>query len=198
MNIKSLIVLVFAYLVFSNMWLRSKVNRLDEELSDARSNIEYYQQSLNGTQDQNRVLQLTINDFKHSKDSLITELSNVQDQLKIKDKKLKEAMKVSTVLRDTIVDIVPIERDFDVTLQSNPLTTIKISRVGKQITCIPEIYNHQDIYITEDKIYRNKYKNWFQRLIHFDFKKDKVQNYKVINSNNLIRVIDTRIIKITD
>ena len=108
MNIKSLIVLVFAYLGFSNMWLRSKVNRLDEELSDARSNIEYYQQSLNGTQDQNRVLQLTINDFKHSKDSLITELSNVQDQLKIKDKKLKEAMKVSTVLRDTIVDIVPI------------------------------------------------------------------------------------------
>lgn len=198
MNIKSLIALVFAYLGFSNMWLRSKVNRLDEELSDARSNIEYYQQSLNGTQDQNRVLQLTINDFKHSKDSLITELSNVQDQLKIKDKKLKEAMKVSTVLRDTIVDIVPIERDFDVTLQSNPLTTIKISRVGEQITCIPEIYNHQDIYITEDKIYRNKYKNWFQRLIHFDFKKDKVQNYKVINSNDLIRVIDTRIIKITD
>lgn len=198
MNIKSLIVLVFAYLGFSNMWLRSKVNRLDEELSDARSNIEYYQQSLNGTQDQNRVLQLTINDFKHSKDSLITELSNVQDQLKIKDKKLKEAMKVSTVLRDTIVDIVPIERDFDVTLQSNPLTTIKISRVGEQITCIPEIYNHQDIYITEDKIYRNKYKNWFQRLIRFDFKKDKVQNYKVINSNDLIRVIDTRIIKITD
>lgn len=198
MNIKSLIVLVFAYLGFSNMWLRSKVNRLDEELSDARSNIEYYQQSLNGTQDQNRVLQLTIEDFKFSNDSLIKELSNTQDQLKIKDKKLKEAMKVSTVLTDTIIDVVPIDRDFNIELKSNQLTTIKISRVGEQITCIPEIYNHQDVYITEEKVYRKKYKNWFQRLIHFDFKKDKVQNFQIINSNDLIHVLDTRIIKITE
>ena len=31
----------------------------------------------------------------------------------------------------------------------------------------------------------------------FDFKKDKVESYKIINSNDLIRVLDTRIIKIT-
>ena len=60
------------------------------------------------------------------------------------------------------------------------------------ITCIPEIYNHQDLFITEEKVYRKKYKNWFQRLIHFDFKKDKVESYKIINSNDLIRVLDRK------
>lgn len=195
---RALIGAVIIYLGMANYMLNSKVKQLDKELGSARNNIEYYQKALEGTQDQNRVLQLTIEDFKFSNDSLIKELSNTQDQLKIKDKKLKEAMKVSTVLTDTIIDIVPIDRDFYVELKSNQLTTIKISRVGEQITCIPEIYNHQDVYITEEKVYRKKYKNWFQRLIHFDFKKDKVQNFQIINSNDLIRVLDTRIIKITE
>ena len=171
--LRVLIVAIMTYLGISNHVLRNKVNKLDEELGDARNNIESYQSILSNKQNENRVLKLSIEDFKQSKDSLIQELSKTQDQLKIKNKKLKEV------------------------LQSNPLTTIKINRMDSVITCIPEIYNHQDLFITEEKVYRKKYKNWFQRLIHFDFKKDKVESYKIINSNDLIRVLDTRVIKIT-
>lgn len=195
--LRVLIVAIMTYLGISNHVLRNKVNELDEELGDARNNIESYQSILSNKQNENRVLKLSIEDFKHSKDSLIQELSKTQDQLKIKNKKLKEVMSMSTVLTDTIVKTIPVDRNFYVELQSNPLTTIKINRMDSVITCIPEIYNHQDLFITEEKAYRKKYKNWFQRLIHFDFKKDKVESYKIINSNDLIRVLDTRVIKIT-
>lgn len=195
--LRVLIVAAITYLGLSNITLRSKVNRLDEELGDARNNIESYQSILSNKQDENRVLKLSIEDFKQSKDSLITELSKTKDQLKIKDKKLKEVIGMSTVLTDTLIRTIPVDRNFSVELQSNPLTTIKINRVDSVLICIPEIYNHQDLFITEDKVYRNKYKNWFQRLMHFDFKKDKVETYKIINSNDLIRVLDTRVIKIT-
>lgn len=195
--LRVLIIGFISYLGVTNYLLRSKVNSLDNDLSKAKNNIEAYQSMLNNQYEANRVLQLDISDFKHSNDSLIQELSKVQDQLKIKDKKLKEVMSMSTVLTDTIVNTIPVDRNFYVELQSNPLTTIKINRMDSVITCIPEIYNHQDLFITEEKVYRKKYKNWFQRLIHFDFKKDKVESYKIINSNDLIRVLDTRVIKIT-
>ena len=196
-TIRALIAIVLIYFGISNYTLRSKVNKLDNELGISKSNIEYYQNALTNSKEENRVLQLDINDFKSSNDSLINELNKTKDQLKIKDSELKSVSRISTILTDTITDTITVDRDFYVELKSNELTTIKINRKEGQITCIPEIYNHQDLFIIEEKVYRNKYKNWFQRLIHFDFKKDKVENYKIINSNNCIRVLDTRVIKLS-
>ena len=196
-TIRALITIVLIYFGISNYTLRSKVNKLDNELGISKSNIEYYQNALTNSKEENRVLQLDINDFKSSNDSLINELNKTKDQLKIKDSELKSVSRISTILTDTITDTITVDRDFYVELKSNELTTIKINRKEGQITCIAEIYNHQDLFIIEEKVYRNKYKNWFQRLIHFDFKKDKVENYKIINSNNCIRVLDTRVIKLS-
>ena len=196
-TIRALITIVLIYFGISNYTLRSKVNKLDNELGISKSNIEYYQNALTNSKEENRVLQLDINDFKSSNDSLINELNKTKDQLKIKDSELKSVSRISTILTDTITDTITVDRDFYVELKSNELTTIKINRKEGQITCTPEIYNHQDLFIIEEKVYRNKYKNWFQRLIHFDFKKDKVENYKIINSNNCIRVLDTRVIKLS-
>lgn len=196
-KIRALIVLVLIYFGISNYTLRNKLSKLDNELGISKSNVEYYQNALSNSKEQNRVLQLNINDFKSSNDSLINELNKTKDQLKIKDSSLKAVAGISTVFRDTITDTISVDRDFYVELKSNELTTIKIKRKEGQITCIPEIFNHQDLFIIEEKVYRNKYKNWFQRLVHFDFKKDNIQNYKIINSNNCIQVLDTRIIKIS-
>lgn len=196
-SLRVLFITIITYFGISNYILRSKINQLDKDLNNARNNVEAYQSILSKEKDENRVLKLNIEDFKHCNDSIINELSKVQDQLKIKDKKLKEVMSISTVLTDTIVKTIPVDRNFYVELQSNPLTTIKINRMDSVITCIPEIYNHQDLFIIENKVYRKKYKNLFQRLLHLDFKKDKIETYKIINSNGLMRVLDTRIIKIT-
>lgn len=196
--LRSLILILLLYFGLSSLYYSSKVKRLDKELSIALNNSRQYESLLNQNKNDNRVLQLTINDFKNSNDSLINVIDNQRKKLSIKDKELEKAMSVKTVLRDTITQIIPVkEKNFLVELKPNQLTTIKIQRVDSILTCIPEIYNTQDLFIYSRKEYRNKRKNFFDRLIHFDFKKDKIERYQIINTNNLIQVEDTRIINIS-
>lgn len=197
--LRAIILTIFVYLGLSNLYLSNKVNKLDKELGAARNNVEQYQALANKNLNENRVLQLSVNDFKQSNDSLVQELSKKADSLNIKTKQLERAITSKTLLTDTLVRIIPSkERDFTVELKSNPLTTIKISRVDSVLTCIPEIYNHQDLYIYKEKVWRNRRKNWFQRLIHLDFKKDEIEKYQIINTNELIQVLDTRVISISN
>lgn len=197
--LRGLILVLFLYLGASNMYYSSKVKKLDKELGIALNNSKQYASLLDQNKADNRVLQLTINDFKNSNDSLIKVVSEQRDKLSIKDKELDQAMSVKTVLRDTITQVIPAkEKNFLVELKPNQLTTIKIQRVDSMITCIPEIYNTQDLFIYSRKEYRNKRKNFFSRLIRFDFKKDKIQRYQILNTNSLIQVEDTRIINISE
>ena len=198
MKLKSILIGIIALLSIVSYNLYNKVNELDKQLSNALNNVQQYQSIVSEVQDENRVLQLTIDDFNLSKDSILQELSLTKDSLNIKNKELKQAMSATTLITDTIVQQIPIETNFNVELKPNQLTTIKISRVDSILTCIPEIYNHQDLFIYNKKVYRNRYKNWFQRLIHFDFKKDKIQKYQIVNSNNLLKVLDTRVVSISE
>lgn len=198
MKLKSILIGIIALLSIVSYNLYNKVNELDKLLSNALNNVQQYQSIVSEVKDENRVLQLTIDDFNLSKDSVLQELSITKDSLNIKNKELKQAMSATTLITDTIIQQIPIETNFNVELKPNQLTTIKISRVDSTITCIPEIYNHQDLFIYNKKVYRNRYKNWFQRLIHFDFKKDKIQRYQIVNSNNLLKVLDTRVVSISE
>ena len=198
MKLKSILIGIIALLSIVSYNLYNKVNELDKQLSNALNNVQQYQSIVSEVQDENRVLQLTIDDFNLSKDSVLQELSITKDSLNIKNKELKQAISSTTLITDTIIQQIPIETNFNVELKPNQLTTIKISRVDSTITCIPEIYNHQDLFIYNKKVYRNRYKNWFQRLIHFDFKKDKIQRYQIVNSNNLLKVLDTRVVSISE
>lgn len=196
--LRSLILILLLYFGLSSLYYSSRVKKLDKELSIALNNSRQYESLLDQNKNDNRVLQLTINDFKNSNDSLVKVIADQKKKLSIKDKELDQAMSVKTVLRDTITQIIPVkEKDFLVELKPNQLTTIKIQRVDSILTCIPEIYNTQDLFIYSRKEYRNKRKNFFDRLIHFDFKKDKIKRYQIINTNNLIQVENTRIINIS-
>lgn len=198
MKLKSILIGIIALLSIVSYNLYNKVNELDKQLSNALNNVQQYQSIVSEVQDENRVLQLTIDDFNLSKDSVLQELSITKDSLNIKNKELKQAISATTLITDTIIQKIPVETNFNVELKPNQLTTVKISRVDSTITCIPEIYNHQDLFIYNKKVYRNRYKNWFQRLIHFDFKKDKIQRYQIVNSNNLLKVLDTRVVSISE
>lgn len=198
LNLKNILIAISIFLVGSNIYLKKKVDRLDNELGIAKSNIIQYENLVSQSKDNNRVLQLTIDDFRQSNDSLIQEIHKTKDSLKIKDKQLTQALSATTLLTDTITKVIPTkEKDFSVELKPNQLTTIKISRVDSILTCIPEIYNRQDLFVYKKKVWRNRRKNWFQRLIHFDFKKDLIENYQIINTNELIQVVDTRVINIS-
>lgn len=198
-KLKILSVIFVGLLLFNNFRLANKVNKLNEQVAISINNAEAWEDIANKSVEKSRVLQLDIEEFKHSNDSLIKLANEQQKELKIKDKQLRQVSSVETAIRDTTVKIVPIEnKDFAIEIKPNQLTTINVTRKDSVLTHTMEILNHQDLFVYEEKVWRNQYKNFFQRLIHFDFKKDKISKYQIVNSNNLIKVLDTRIINISE
>lgn len=198
-KIKVLIIIAFSLLFINNIRLQNKVNSLDKELARSINNASTWENIANSNIDNNNTLKLTIQEYKNSNDSLIKVINDQQEKLKIKDNQLYQVTSTETVIRDTIVEKIPInDTDFTIELKPNQLTTITVSRKDSIFTHTMEILNRQDLFIYTKKVYRNQYKNFFQRLIHFDFKKDRINKYQIVNSNDLIKVIDTRVINISE
>ena len=198
-KIKVLIIIAFSLLFINNIRLQNKVNSLDKELARSINNASTWENIANSNIDNNNTLELTIQEYKNSNDSLIRIINDQQEKLKIKDNQLRQVTSTETIIRDTIVEKIPInDTDFTIELKPNQLTTITVSRKDSIFTHTMEILNRQDLFIYTKKVYRNQYKNFFQRLIHFDFKKDKINKYQIVNSNDLIKVIDTRVINISE
>lgn len=198
-KIKVLIIIAFSLLFINNIRLQNKVSSLDKELARSMNNASTWENIANSNIDNNNTLELTIQEYKNSNDSLIKVINDQQEKLNIKDNQLYQITSTETVIRDTIVEKIPInDTDFIIELKPNQLTTITVSRKDSIFTHTMEILNRQDLFIYTKKVYRNQYKNFFQRLIHFDFKKDKINKYQIVNSNDLIKVIDTRVINISE
>lgn len=198
-KIKVLIIIAFSLLFINNIRLQNKVNSLDKELARSINNASTWENIANSNIDNNNTLKLTIQEYKNSNDSLIKVINDQQEKLNIKDNQLYQITSTETVIRDTIVEKIPInDTDFTIELKPNQLTTITVSRKDSIFTHTMEILNRQDLFIYTKKVYRNQYKNFFQRLIHFDFKKDKINKYQIVNSNDLINVTDTRVINISE
>lgn len=198
-KIKVLIIIAFSLLFINNIRLQNKVNSLDKELARSINNASTWENIANSNIDNNNTLKLTIQEYKNSNDSLIKVINDQQEKLNIKDNQLYQVTSTETIIRDTIVEKIPInDTDFTIELKPNQLTTITVSRKDSIFTHTMEILNRQDLFIYTKKVYRNQYKNFFQRLIHFDFKKDKINKYQIVNSNDLIKVTDTRVINISE
>lgn len=179
------------------VWQGNKIKTQDARISQIYNNYKYYESQFNNTEKQNRVLQLTVNELKLSKDSLVQAINKAKKELKVKDQNLKEAHVINTEMKDTTtVKIITKEVDFTKELKLNSLTTITVSRKDSILTTILDLKNQQILIVEEKKEYRNKYKNGFIRFLHFDWKRDKVKKYSIINSNPLIKVTDTRVLEI--
>lgn len=175
----------------------NKIKTQDARISQIYNNYKYYESQFNNTEKQNRVLQLTVNELKLSKDSLVQAINKAKKELKVKDQNLKEAHVINTEMKDTTtVKIITKEVDFTKELKLNSLTTITVSRKDSILTTILDLKNQQILIVEEKKEYRNKYKNLWKRFWHFDWKRDRVQKYQIKNTNDLINVTETRVIKV--
>ena len=193
--------LLIGIIVSLGLFIGYQTNRLklkDMELASAINNKEFYESLTSKTKDQNRVLQLTIDQLSTTNDSVLQEVNKLKKQLKIKDSELKDVVVVETQVRDTdSVFIASKTIDFPPTeIKFNELTKVLVSRTDSVLKGTIDISNTQTTFVITTKQYRNKYKNWFKRLLHFDWKKDKVNEYKTINSNPLIKVVDSRVVEI--
>lgn len=193
---KILAVFIISILAAFLFYTYNLLQKRTAELDQAVNNYEYYEQLATKGVEQNRTLQLTINQFKSSNDSLINKIRDVQKELKIKDNSLKTVTYVEEVIKHDTTVIVN-DKDFDVVIKPNELTTIEIIKKDSLLSHKLDIQNDQALFITSKKVYRKEYKNWFRRLLHFDFKKRLVYEYQINNTNDLIRVQNTRIIELS-
>ena len=192
------IIAVFIIMIFTAIfvWQRNQLQLKDKELARVNNNYEYYQNLVNKESDKNRILQLTVNEFQQNKDSLVNEIKTIQKKLKIKDKDLNQVQIITTEIK-TDTAIVVKEINFDKIIRPNNLTSIQIIKKDSILTVSLDIKNSQTLFISHKKEYRHKYKSWFKRLLKFDFKKDHVYSYQISNSNDLIKITDSRIIELS-
>lgn len=173
--------------------------KLSESLEMSQNNVEAYQELYNDSQQASNVLKLTVEQLQNSKDSVIQKLDSVRKELKIKPKQMKTAAtqtQVINVIKSKGVkgDILVKDTIYTDSIQYNPLTTVHYT-IGKDTVSIGlNVENTQYLYIYTTKEYKNK-KNFIKRLFTLDFKKVKKYKYKIVNTNDLLKNDDVRIVE---
>ena len=196
-NFKVVAVGLVSLLIATIFYQHNQLQNKNREIDRITNNIRAYEEIASNAQDNSRVLQLTIDELNHSKDSLIWQVNKVKKELKIKDKNLTDASVINTQINDSVKTVIKEKLiDFNEELKLNDLTTIIVSRKDSILTAKIDIKNQQIIFVEDKKEYKRFYKNWLLRFFHFDFKKVRIKNYQIVNSNPLIKVTDTRIIEL--
>lgn len=173
--------------------------KLSESLEQSQNNVEAYQELYNDSQQASSVLKLTIDQLQNSKDSVIQKLDSVRKELKLKPKQIKTAAtqtQVINVIKSKGVKGGILVKDtiYTDSIQYNPLTTVHYT-IGKDTVSIGlNVENTQYLYIYTTKEYKNK-KNFIKRLFTLDFKKVKKYKYKIVNTNDLLKNDDVRIVE---
>lgn len=194
-NFKVLAVFIIGIFAAFIVLQHNQLTNKNKEIDRLNNNIIYYQEQQDTLKDSNRVLRLTIDEFKDSKDSIVSQLNDARKELNIKDKQLKQAQsQTQQIIVDTA--IVVKENNFKEVIKPNELTSIIIAKTDSILTAKIDIKNTQTLFLSSKKEYKRKYKNWFRRLLKFDFKKQTVYNYTIKNSNSLIKVTDTKLITV--
>lgn len=193
---KIIAVIVITILTAILFYQHDQLQKKNLEIDRVTNNYEFYMKQTAESIQQNQVLQLTLNEYKETKDSLIQKIKATQKKLKIKEKELSQMqIQEQEIVHDTTVVVK--SNDFEVEIKPNSLTSIIISRKDTLLKHHLDIRNSQTVFVGQKKIYKRQYKNWFQRLLRFDFKKKTIYKYQIDNSNKLIKIENTRIVELS-
>lgn len=194
-NIKVVAVIIISVLTAIVFLQHNQIEKKNKQIDKVTNNYLFYQEQYDCKDKETRLLKLNIDEFKETSDSLIQSLNTVKKELKIKDKQLKQAqMQNQEIKLDTT--IVVKDNDFIKEIKPNNLTSLIIIKKDSILTAKLNITNEQSLFISNKREYKNVYKNWFQRLIHFDYKKRNIYKYQIHNSNSIIKITKSRLIEI--
>lgn len=194
------IVVVIGLLITSICVLYNNNQNLEEELSVSISNEKAFMMENSTLKGKNRVFQLTIEQLEYSNDSLLVKMNEVREELKIKDKDLKqmqyllsEAQKKDTIVfRDTIFRDPLVRVD---TLLGDRWYQLKLGlRYPSTIITEPKFVSEKYIIVdyrkeTVDPPKKCFIARWFQ-------KKHKVVEVEVVEKNPYIENKQQRFIEI--
>lgn len=196
-NFKVVAVSFIMLLAAISFYMHNQLEYKDKQINALQNNIEFYQSVSENERSRNIVLQTTVDELNQSKDSLLQQITKIQKQLDIKNKNLISTNVINTQIKDSIKTIIkPIDRDFIKELNLNQLTTIIVSRIDSTLSVKLDLQNQQILFVEDTKEYKKKYKNGFIRFLHLDWRKKHVRKYNIYNSNDLIKITDSRIVEI--
>ena len=188
-------------LLFWGINLHNTNKKLSESLAMAQNNIEAYQGSLVESQQANNVLKLDIKDLQNQNDKLLQNLDSVRKKINIKPTQIQTAATQTQHLyvnnsKGVRGDIIEILKDtvYEDSLLYNDLTKVYYT-IGKDTVNIAlDIENTQYLYVYSTKEYKNK-KSFLKRLFTLDFKKVRRYKYDIVNTNDLLKESDIRIVE---
>lgn len=200
---KAFLGVLIGVLVACSVVLYNKNKVLSERIEIANNNIEAYQGILNGSEQANNVLKLDMSQLRNTNDKLLSQIDSVRKELKIKPKVINtvatqtqtiyvSASKgvrgqdiVKTILKDSI---------YSDTINYNDLTKVAYT-IGRDTVSVKlDVKNQQFLYVYKSRQYKNK-KSFIKRLFTLDFKKVNVYKYEIVNTNDLLKTSDVRVIE---
>ena len=179
--------------------LHNQNKKLSQNLETAQNNIEAYQGLLSDSQQASNVLKLTVEQLQNSKDSVLHKLDSVRKELKIKPKQLHTAATQTQVLnvigsKGVGGNIIVKDSIYTDSILYNPLTKVKYTIGNDTVNIAIDLQNEQYLYVYTKREYKNK-KNFFKRLFTLDFKKVTKYKYNIVNTNDLLKSKDVRIVE---
>ena len=193
--------LLTAFCLASGIFYHNKANRLSEELKMANNNIEAYQDALYGSQQASGVLRLDVKKLSEYNDKLVQQIDSIRKIQKVKKNEIQVAATQKQILnvnksKGVGGDIITIIKDstYKDSLQYNPLTKVYYTICKDSVNIKLDVQNTQYLYVYKHREYKNK-KNFFKRLITFDWKKKDVYKYKIHNTNDLLKEDSIKIIE---
>ena len=179
--------------------LHNQNKKLSQSLETAQNNIEAYQGLLGDSQQASNVLKLTVEQLQNSKDSILHKLDSVRKELKIKPKQLHTAATQTQVLnvigsKGVGGNIIVKDSIYTDSILYNPLTKVKYTIGNDTVNIAIDLRNEQYLYVYTKREYKNK-KNFFKRLFTLDFKKVTKYKYDIVNTNDLLKSKDVRIVE---
>ena len=166
----------------------------------AMANIKAYDSELSGLKEKSTAYQLTINQLKYSKDSVLKKLEETRKELKIKDKNVQSVQyiestftKTDTILmRDTLFKEPSLSLD---TLFGDRWYKIRLGlHYPSSITIQPEFKSEKHIIVSTKKETVNPPKKLF--LFRWFQKKHTVLKVDVVEKNPYIDNSNSRFIKV--
>lgn len=204
--IKALLSLLVGLLVVFSINIYKQNKRLSKSLEMAQNNIEAYYGILNGSQQANNVLKLDMSQLQNVNDSLIQKIDSVRKELKLKPKVIRTTATQTQTIYVTaskgvrgqdIIKTIQKDTVYKDTILINPLTKIDYT-IGKDTVSVNlDIKNQQFLYVYKKRQYKNK-KSFIKRLFTLDFKKVDMYKYQIVNTNDIIKTSDVRVIESID
>ena len=193
--------LLTAFCLASGIFYHNKANGLSEELKMANNNIEAYQDALYGSQQASGVLRLDVKKLSEYNDKLVQQIDSIRKIHKVKKNEIQVAATQKQILnvnksKGVGGNIITIIKDstYKDSLQYNPLTKVYYTISKDSVNIKLDVQNTQYLYVYKHREYKNK-KNFFKRLITFDWKKKDVYKYKIHNTNDLLKEDSIKIIE---